>query len=403
MIEWLYRRKACRDFLKVYTEELYKDVIPDVFEIGVLSLLNSFNKVIYTKKELSEIILDLKNKEYIRNPQYRTLQKLNTQNTNNLYEDEDRQFRRYYNNFSSKEDNVHPNWWWNLNDDEKENYDRNHRKFNYKKQKDESSQTIDFNFDDYYFPNFKNDYNNQMMYSSPNFKNENFYNNYVNNVNQNYKSNNLNNVLSNWDNNLMSKTYNNENFIINSPQNRMIMNKLTKGNMNNNNDNYYENIQQKKNILNSNHQNINTIINNNNNNQNLNINQPPKRKINYKISYDKELKPEKIEKNGKDNETYSYYKGNIQIGPSNNNNTNPNYNNSISNQIEESQSMNFTNSQNMNNNEFTQSQNKEVLSTMNISDNTKKLFQTNFQDSNMNNYDYENQNYNIQEINDDYE
>ena len=40
---------------------------------------------------------------------------------------------------------------------------------------------------------------------------------------------------------------------------------------------------------------------------------------------------------------------------------------------------------------------------MNISDNTKKLFQTNFQDSNMNNYDYENQNYNIQEINDDYE
>ena len=87
MIEWLYRRKACRDFLKVYTEELYKDVIPDVFEIGVLSLLNSFNKVIYTKKELSEIILDLKNKEYIRNPQYRTLQKLNTQNTNNLYED----------------------------------------------------------------------------------------------------------------------------------------------------------------------------------------------------------------------------------------------------------------------------------------------------------------------------
>ena len=403
MIEWLYRRKVCRDFLKVYSEELYKDVIPDVFEIGVLSLLNSFNKAIYTKKELNEIILDLKNKEYIRNPQYRTIQKLNTQNSINLYEDEDRKFRRYYNNFSSQEDNVYPNWWWSLKDDEKENYERNYRKLNYKKQKDESCQTIDYNYDDYDFPYFGNDYNNQMMYSSPNFRNENYYTNFTNNVNQNYKSNNLNNIFANQDNNFISKTYNNQNFINDSQQNRMIMNKLTKGNMNiNNDDNYYENIQQKKNILNSNQQNENSSINNN---QNVIINQPPKRKINYKITYDKELKPEKIEKNRKDNEKYTFYKGNIQVKSSNNNNNiNQNYNNSISNQMQESQNMNYNNSQNMNNNEFTQSQNNEVLSTMNISDNTRKLFQTNFQESNMNNYDYENQDNNDnQEINDDYE
>ena len=403
MIEWLYRRKACRDFLKVYSEELYKDVIPDVFEIGVLSLLNSFNKAIYTKKELTEIILDLKNKEYIRNPQYRTLQKLNNQNSNNLYEDDDKQFRKYYSNFSSKEDNVHPNWWWTLKDDEKENYERNYRKFNYKKQKDESCQTIDYNYDDYDFPYFGNDYNNQMMYSSPNFRNENYYTNFTNNVNQNYKSNNLNNIFANQDNNVISKTYNNQNFINDSQQNRMIMNKLTKGNMNmNNDDNYYENIQQKKNILNSNQQNENSSLNNN---QNVIINQPPKRKINYKITYDKELKPEKIEKNRKDNEKYTFYKGNIQVKSSNNNNNiNQNYNNSISNQMQESQNMNYNNSQNMNNNEFTQSQNNEVLSTMNISDNTRKLFQTNFQESNMNNYDYENQDNNDnQEINDEYD
>ncbi len=323
MIEWLYRRKACRDFLKVYSEELYKDVIPDVFEIGVLSLLNSFNKAIYTKKELNEIILDLKNKEYIRNPQYRTLQKLNNQNSNNLYEDDDKQFRKYYSNFSSKEDNVHPNWWWTLKDDEKENYERNYRKFNYKKQKDESCQTIDFNYDDYDSPYFENDYNNKMMYSSPNYRNEYYNINYKNNVNQNNKYNDVNNILDNWNNNLKSKTYNNQNFINNSLQNRMIMNKLTKGNMKNN-DYYYENIQQKKNILNSNQQNENTSINNN---QNVIINQPPKRKINYKITYDKELKPEKIEKNRKDNEKYTFYKGNIQVKSSNNNNNiNQNYN-----------------------------------------------------------------------------
>ena len=401
MIEWLYRRKVCRDFLKVYSEELYKDVIPDVFEIGVLSLFNSFNKVIYTKKELSEIILDLKNKEYIRNPQYRTIQKLNTQNSINLYEDEDRQFRRYYNNFSSQEDNVYPNWWWSLKDDEKENYERNYRKLNYKKQKDESCQTIDFNYDDYDSPYFENDYNNKMMYSSPNYRNEYYNINYKNNVNQNNKSNDVNNILDNWNNNLKSKTYNNQNFINNSLQNRMIMNKLTKGNMKNN-DYYYENIQQKKNLLNSNQQNINSSINNNN--QNMTVNQPSKRIINYKISYDKELKPEKIEKNRKDNDTYTYYKGNIEIKPLNTNNTIPNYNNNISNQMQESQSINFDNSQIMNNNELSQSQNKEVLSTMNISDNTRKFYQKNFQEWNKNNKEYENQNYyHKQEINDDEE
>ena len=387
MIEWLYRRKVCRDFLKVYSEELYKDVIPDVFEIGVLSLFNSFNKVIYTKKELSEIILDLKNKEYIRNPQYRTIQKLNTQNSINLYEDEDRQFRRYYNNFSSKEDNVYPNWWWSLKDDEKENYERNYRKLNYKKQKEESCQTIDFNYDDYDSHYFENGYNNKMMYSSPNYRNEYYQTNYKNNVNQNNKSNNVNNILDNWNNNIKSKTYNNQNFINNSLQNRMIMNKLTKGNMKNN-DYYYENIQQKKNLLNSNQQNVNSSINNNN--LNMTLNQSSKRKINYKISYDKELKPEKIEKNRKDNDTYTYYKGNIKINPSNTNNIIPNYNNNISNQIQESQSMNFDNSQI--NNELSQRENKEVLSTMNISDNTRQFYQTNFQEWNKNNNEYENQN-----------
>ena len=42
-----------------------------------------------------------------------------------------------------------------------------------------------------------------------------------------------------------------------------------------------------------------------------NSNQLNKKKINYKISYDKNLKVEKIEKKGEMNNQYSYYKGNI--------------------------------------------------------------------------------------------
>ena len=374
----IYRRKSCRDFLKLYSEELYKDIIPDVFEIGVLSLLNSFDKAIFTKKELTEIILDLKNKEYIRNPQYRTLDKLTSSKPLSYYND-DKQFRKYYGNFSPKEEEVYPNWWWTLKDDEKENYMRNYNKLNLKNKKNEECQTIDFYPNDYYNDdeyNSNNNFNNQMMYSSPN--NINYYNDYYRRYfNPNFNNNTLDNIYSNWNNSLMNRSYNNQNLNYNN-NNRMIMNKLSKGKKKkNNNKDYYDNIQEKKNNLKKDN-NENIEVNKNNSNPNV----PPKKKISYKISYDKELKPEKIEKNGKDlDPSYTYYKGNIQKKIDNNNNYNNssnNFNNSESNQMLESR--NLATSQNLNN-ELTQSQNKEMLSSMNISDDTKRVFQNNFNES----------------------
>ena len=374
----IYRRKSCRDFLKLYSEELYKDIIPDVFEIGVLSLLNSFDKAIFTKKELTEIILDLKNKEYIRNPQYRTLDKLTSSKPLSYYND-DKQFRKYYGNFSPKEEEVYPNWWWTLKDDEKENYMRNYNKLNLKNKKNEECQTIDFYPNEYYddeIYNSNNNFNNQMMYSSPN--NVNYYNDYYRRYfNPNFNNNTLDNIYSNWNNSLMNRSYNNQNLNYNN-NNRMIMNKLSKGKKKkNNNKDYYDNIQEKKNNLKKDN-NENIEVNKNNSNPNV----PPKKKISYKISYDKELKPEKIEKNGKDlDPSYTYYKGNIQKKIDNNNNYNNssnNYNNSESNQMLESR--NLATSQNLNN-ELTQSQNKEMLSSMNISDDTKRVFQNNFNES----------------------
>ena len=375
----IYRRKSCRDFLKLYSEELYKDIIPDVFEIGVLSLLNSFDKAIFTKKELTEIILDLKNKEYIRNPQYRTLDKLTSSKPLSYYND-DKQFRKYYGNFSPKEEEVYPNWWWTLKDDEKENYMRNYNKLNLKNKKNEECQTIDFYPNEYYndeIYNSNNNFNNQMMYSSPN--NVNYYNDYYRRYfNPNFNNNTLDNIYSNWNNSLMNRSYNNQNNLNYNNNNRMIMNKLSKGKKKkNNNKDYYDNIQEKKNNLKKDN-NENIEVNKNNSNPNV----PPKKKISYKISYDKELKPEKIEKNGKDlDPSYTYYKGNIQKKIDNNNNYNNssnNYNNSESNQMLESR--NLATSQNLNN-ELTQSQNKEMLSSMNISDDTKRVFQNNFNES----------------------
>lgn len=49
-------KKPIRDFLKSYSQEKWKEIIPEVVEVGVLSLLNSFNKSIFTKEEFKEIL-----------------------------------------------------------------------------------------------------------------------------------------------------------------------------------------------------------------------------------------------------------------------------------------------------------------------------------------------------------
>ena len=84
-----FQKKNCREFLKVYSEDLYRDIIPNVFEIGVLTLQNNYNKILFSKEELEEIILDIKNKENIPNINFKSLHKLTGINQfNNNYERE---------------------------------------------------------------------------------------------------------------------------------------------------------------------------------------------------------------------------------------------------------------------------------------------------------------------------
>ena len=54
MIENCLRHKIIRDFLKHYTENRWKDLIPSLIEIGILNLQNSFNKIIFTNDELKK-------------------------------------------------------------------------------------------------------------------------------------------------------------------------------------------------------------------------------------------------------------------------------------------------------------------------------------------------------------
>ena len=207
-----YRRKSCRDFLKVYSEELYKDLIPDIFEIGVLNLLYSFNKLFYTKEELNEIISELKHKIYSNEPEYKTIQKLTLSKPYNYIDDDKKyKFRKYYGNFSSKEDEIYPNWWWDVKDE--------------KNKKNEGIQTNFFYPKTNYQSNYYNDNYNPMMYSSPDIRRDIYFNGY-NNYNNNNNYNRINDYNSYYNNNLRYQSINNENEY---SRKRMIMNKLTKG------------------------------------------------------------------------------------------------------------------------------------------------------------------------------
>ncbi len=383
MIEALYRRKHCRDFLRMYSEQLYKELIPDIFEIGVLTLLNSFNKYNFTKEELNDIILDLKNKEYIQNPEIKSLQKLPLTKPLTFSQEEEKQFRKYDGNFSKKEDEIYPNWWWNVKET--------------RPKKNEEIQTIDYYPEDNYQPFYNNNnmYNtgyNSLMYSSPNLSRENYFNSYNNNFNNNYNEY--------YNNNLINQgNYLNQRQMYDYPRRRMIMNTLSKGkkkrnkNKHHSHSYHYKKDEKEKNIQ-SNNQNNQNLKNQENNKIQNNQRNPPKKKISYKISYDKELKPEKIEKSGKEiDPSYSYYQGNIQkTTSSNNNNNNNNYNNEMQNPQN-----NLVTSQNSNNNQ---------LSSMNISDETRNAIQNNFREStvssNMNSQNYQNSQNNFNNSNNEY-
>ena len=64
-MELLQRRKFCREFLNGYNEKLHPQIISRVFEIGLLTLKNKFNKLLFSKEELDEIIKSLSGKESV--------------------------------------------------------------------------------------------------------------------------------------------------------------------------------------------------------------------------------------------------------------------------------------------------------------------------------------------------
>lgn len=149
-MELLQRRKLCREFLNAYNEKLHPQIISKVFEIGLLTLKNRFNKLLFSKEELDNIIKNLsmkENLEIVPLPSLKKLQKfpppsyqyptqdiLNTEN----YENNDIKILKKQKlldntlknpNFQTQNSSIYPHWWWN-NKEEDEVKNRNNGIYN---------------------------------------------------------------------------------------------------------------------------------------------------------------------------------------------------------------------------------------------------------------------------------
>ena len=241
MIELFLKRRIIRQFLNSYSEDQWKELIPEIFEIGVLSLQRSFNKILFTKEELKDILEDLRNSDYYKVGQPKKIEKLITNkhsidNKNNDIQPYSQTEIDNNNKSRSKQNNLYPSWWHDEQGtalrEEIEN-ELKHHKLN----KTSNNQIHCFH---------NNNYHKKMNITKPQkgfeqkICKEPF-----------STKNDINSIYNNYSYTEIDSSYNK----------RLVLKKLTKAQ----NLNYYE----------------------------------PKTRINYKISYDKNLQPELIEEKTK--------------------------------------------------------------------------------------------------------
>ena len=162
-MELLQRRKLCREFLNGYNEKLHPQIISRVFEIGLLTLKKNFNKLLFSKEELDEIIKSLSGKEYVEivpeQPRNKLEKLIYKDNNIPLSKEElernkiikNKQMHRNYlenPNFSTQNNEIYPFWWWNNKEEKFDEINKN-----------TINNNINLTNDDIYYDN-NNIYNN---------------------------------------------------------------------------------------------------------------------------------------------------------------------------------------------------------------------------------------------------
>ena len=139
-MELLQRRKLCREFLNGYNEKSHPQIISRAFEIGLLTLKKNFNKLLFSKEELDEIIKSLSGKEYVEivpeQPRNKLEKLIYKDNNIPLSKEElernkiikNKQMHRNYlenPNFSTQNNEIYPFWWWNNKEEKFDEINKN--------------------------------------------------------------------------------------------------------------------------------------------------------------------------------------------------------------------------------------------------------------------------------------
>ena len=119
----IFKRRPVRDFLRLYPSDRWKELIPDIFEIGVLNLKNSFGTLKFSKTQIKDILLDLRN--YKPNEEEININNMN--NDINYEEQNNNEYEEDYNNNNEEEEYLE-----NEDDNNVNNYNMNNNGNNIK-------------------------------------------------------------------------------------------------------------------------------------------------------------------------------------------------------------------------------------------------------------------------------
>ena len=135
VVNEIFKRRPARDFLRLYPSDKWKELIPDIFEIGVLNLKNSFGTLKFTKNQINDILIDLRNykpneeeinNNNINNNNYEEQNNFEEENYNNSDEEEE-YYENEENNIQNNNNNIQNN---NINNINKEKEDIKERTAN---------------------------------------------------------------------------------------------------------------------------------------------------------------------------------------------------------------------------------------------------------------------------------
>jgi hypothetical protein len=121
VVNEIFKRRPARDFLRLYPSEKWKEIIPDIFEIGVLNLKNSFGTLKFSKNQIKDILIDLRNYKpdnnennndndneeiYIDNDNNNNIEFNNEQNNEEEYENNEEEEEYFENNNNIKKEEI---------------------------------------------------------------------------------------------------------------------------------------------------------------------------------------------------------------------------------------------------------------------------------------------------------